>query len=219
MPLAARQQSGLYYARKRVRDLAGKPRLFRTHLLPPGFAQQEAFADRMLSQPLTFSTRFRETGQSEVLMQVRHRLVDPLHPENEPPAGITLARSPGNARLFISGRSVATFAVDEQNGQLTDLVVALRPGDGTLIMWDQRGVIGRATGVTYPMGRWGLPNSEVNASSALLEPLSLYVNQLPFRYQSFAQGVMPDDMPGTVLEIATAPELFSDFGFPLLEGT
>ena len=97
-------------------------------------------------------------------------------------------------------------------------MASLRPGDGTLWLWGQRGTIGRAEDVSYPNGRWAAPGSGIDASAALLEPLSLYVNQLPLRYRAAGVVVIPVETEGTLLEIATAPELFSTLGFPLLDG-
>ena len=138
-----------------------------------------------------------------------------------PPGGpdVVLTRQPDRVGLFFGNRVEQYFGVDLQNGQEEGIVVGLRPGDNTLRVWDRSGLIGHSDNVVYPEGRWSSPNSVIAASSALLEPLSLYVNQLPQQYLGAGVVPVPPVQEGaTVLEIATAPELFSTLGFPLLDG-
>ena len=214
---AARRQVGTFYARERRKSLAAYPKLFRTHAVAPGQSLDEAFPEHVLSEPLTIRTRFLEDGVKDRLFSIGAAHVPG---SGTPPDGpdVVLTRQPDRVGLFLGNRVGQYFGVDLQNGQEEGIVVGLRPGDNTLRVWDRTGLIGSSDSVVYPEGRWSSPNSVIAASSALLEPLSLYVNQLPQQYLSAGPDIIPVATEGTVLEIATAPELFSTLGFPLLEG-
>lgn len=206
MRKSARLQSSLYYARKRTRSLRAVPRLFRTHAIAPGATHTSPFTEEMLARPITLKTKINfNIAKPTELFAIGSNIV------------LNLA-SGGLVTLVWRGSTIASFTPPDTASPLGhwDLVVSLLPGNAQSRVWNQEGEVARNQISSPTFTTFADLSDDFTTSSLLIEPVSVYVAQLPRHFQPITEAL--SDEEDNLLLNSTALNFMIGWPTPFFEG-
>ncbi len=164
-----------YYARRRRIDAVDVPRLSRTHRLAPGTARLNPVALADLDRPVVISTKVDFSATPGTLFNYG--------------ASIVVSRISNIAmRVEFRGIAVLDNIITPPSGEWF-LLLAIRPGDGRIRLWNQYLQLGDVTALT-PQA-FADDGDTLTADAALVSDVSVYVGQQPRRANARASIPAP----------------------------
>ena len=209
MPLATpdseQGQAALFHARERRKSLAGIPDLFRTHQIVGSGAMAVANIDEAQfaskSTPITFKTAIRITAAASVA-GLLFELGDSTAGAGLWLGSQTLGFHAGAAGTVNGATALFDNGAAWPDGLELDIVAAIRPGDGRVIIWGNGEELARSTasGGSFTSNLWasdsngsfaaavqGTTPADVLQTGAptnfdVIEPLSVYLGSVPRQF-------------------------------------
>jgi len=165
-------QAALYYARKRRRSLAASVRLHRTVNVPVDSSLPTPFTDSQLNRGVTFKTKIDLSGPTGTLFSLG--------------SSVVVNRTTTSVIVTWRGNVIADVAQPMVDAEW-DLVIALVPGIAQSRVWNQYGELARNQLTGPPFTTLADPGDVLQASSLLLEGVSVYACQVPRHFHPVPQ--------------------------------
>lgn len=194
-----RAQSQLYYARKRRRSLRSTPRLYRSASVPIGASVSGNVVNSDLDRPITFLVRV-DIGSPNRVFSWGDQV------EVEVQASAILLTFP-----------FATVTVPHVQQGEWDLVLSIRPGDGTAQLWNQRDTLWRSENLPFG-GQWSAPDQTLTVDASVLSDLGIYTAQLPRHFGAEGAAQLLNPVQDDFWLNSTALNFMTGFPTPLFEG-